>query len=395
MKPLLTLLSSMMLASIAFGQTAISINAADMPVPSGAFNILHLTSVPSNPAKGNNQNWYYGTLGGTPETTTNYIAETDPFFTSAGIDVYRDASKNLTPNLYYNISYELDFNANKVEQKGLYVYPQGYALTNFTGNSADSITFPTQGYLMPTARTFISFPFTANSAWHSTTQHSVDFNLSIAAYGFNKTPGKQRYSFVQHDSIVGWGKMTVYTPNGNSIPYDVLMMQSESYTVDSFYLGGSPAPAALLSGFGISQGQKMGATYAYNFYRKGSYGYLMRQFYGSDNTFSTMADAYISTDNITTTGIDDAKPLYSSLLYPNPTNGSQLNVQIMGKEWELTHFTIMDMMGRVVQEGTPDISGNGIARITLSETLANQPYIIQIKDPKNQEVVREKFELMR
>jgi Secretion system C-terminal sorting domain len=223
----------------------------------------------------------------------------------------------------------------------------------------------------------------------------VDFKLSVAAYGLNKTPGQHVFHLVENDTIVGWGKMTVYTPNGNSIPYDVLMLQSEFYALDSFYLGGSPAPTALLNTFGITQGQKTAANYAYNFHRKGSYNYLVRQYYADDNTFSTMSDAYIATDNVNTTGLDDAKPLYTSLLYPNPTNTSQLNVQIIGKEVQLSQYVVMDIMGRTVQEGSPEESGNGAYRLKLNDNIVNGSYLVKMLDKDNQPIVLEKFNLIR
>lgn len=386
-----TLLSS----SAALCQSAITIEATDVPIPSGAFNLLQLNNLPPNPSKGNNQTWDLGSFSGTPTTTVNYIAETDPFFTNVGVDVYRDASKNLTGSVVYDIAYELDFNSNNVSQKGLYVYPQAYTLSNFTGSSADSIVFPVQGYILPTSRTIMQFPYTANSAWKSSSRHAVDFNLTVTSSGLNKTPGKHVFYLHEQDTVVGWGKMTVYTASGNSLPSDVLMLQSSFYAIDSFYLAGSPAPAPLMTAFGISQGQKTGANYAYNFYRKGSYGYFMRANFGTDNTFSTMSSAFIATDNVFATDIDDEKPLYATMLFPNPANTAQLNIKVIGKEVELSHFTITDIVGRIVQEGTTQPFSNGITQLTLSDNLPNATYFIQVTDSENHAVVREKFEILR
>lgn len=394
MKKQITLFSSLLLAATAFSQTAITINATDMPIP-GTFNLDEITSTnPPNASLGNNQTWNYASYFGNAPAQNIYYPETVPLFINLGIDVYINASKAITPNLSYDISNELDFNANKVEDKGVYVYAQGYGLDSFTGNTADSLVFPVQGYVFAQPRTILSFPFTANSAWHSTTRAAVDFNLTVTAYNLNKTPGKHVYHTIQNDSIVGWGKLTVHTANGSSIPYDVLMDRVERYAIDSFYLAGSPAPAALMSAFGITQGQKTDVRYMYNFYRAGSFNYLMRLYFGSDNTYSAIQTAWIHTDNLTTTDVETA-PAYSTLLYPNPTNGSQLNIQVLGKNIALTQYAVIDMMGRVVQTGKPQITGSESVSILLADNLVNGNYVIKVQDSDNQTVVIEKFDLLR
>lgn len=396
MKKQITLFSSLFLIGTSFGQTAITINSTDMPVPTAPMNIDAITaSNPTIASLGSNQVWDYGSNAGSSPSQITYLAETDPFFTNAGIDVYTNTSKALGANSYYNISNEFDFNTNKIEQKGLYVPAQSYGIGTSTGNNADSLIFPLQGYILPTSRTIFQFPATANSAWQSSARHAVDLNITVTSFGLNKTPGKHVYYSVQKDSIVGWGTLRVYTSTGASVPYDVLMDRRESYTLDSFYLAGAPAPAPLLSGFGITQGQKLSAAYAYNFYRKGEYNYLLRLYFGADNSYSTLQSAFIHTDNVTTATAVETPASYSTLLYPNPTNGGQLNVQILGKNAHLVSYSVMDMMGREVQVGTPDMQGFSNYRILLNDQLVNGTYFLKVKDSDNQAVVTEKFDLLR
>lgn len=394
MKTKLLFLSSLLLTGFAFGQ-AITINAADIPIPTAPFNLMDITtSNPATPTMGATQTWDYSSYSSSTMLTNDYVTETDPYFTNTGVDVYFNAFKNLTANLGYDISYELDFNANKVEDKGLYVYSQGYTVGNLTGNNADSITFPAQGYNSVPARTIMQFPYTLNSAWHSTSRRSVDFNLTVTAYGLNKTPGKQAYYFVENDSVAGAGTMRVYTANGPSIPYPVLMVRGQQYALDSFYLGGAPAPAPLLTAFGVTQGQKTGERNYYNFYKKGSFNYLLRLNYGTDATYTNLVSAYVSTDNITTS-LDAPIASYSTIVYPNPTNGNRLNVQILGRETQLTHYMIIDMLGRTVQEGNPELNGNGNVSIVLDDNLVNGAYLVKIQGTNNEEVVKEKFDIIR
>jgi len=98
------------------------------------------------------------------------------------------------------------------------------------------------------------------------------------------------------------------------------MDRIEQYAIDSFFINGGPAPTVLLTSFGITQGQISGAQYAYNFYRKGTYAYLMRFFYGADKTFTTVSQAYVNTDDVLTGIGDPQQPSYTTLVFPNPSN---------------------------------------------------------------------------
>jgi hypothetical protein len=396
MKKKILLFSSLLFSWAAFSQTAITINSADMPIPTADYNVDKITSAnPPQPTLGNNQNWDYSNYVGNSPLTVSYMPETDPFFTSAGIDVYINWIKNLTPDVGYEVSDELDFNANKVEYKGLYVYKQGYSLETFTGNGNDSITFASQGLIYPSGRTAIPFPCTVGSAWNTTTSRvAVDFKLTLTAYGLNKTPGQQVFRHTEKDSVVGWGKLSVHTQSGASIPYDVLMVRQEVYTIDSMYLGGAPAPTALLAGFGITQGQKTGLYYAYNFFRKGSWMYLMRRFYDIDATYTTLSDSYVNADNLSTVGVEEAVE-YSSLVFPNPTNGSELKVEVMGKNIPFSQYVVTDMLGRKVQEGNAGENAISKMEIRLNDNLPNGTYFVTVLGLDNQTVITEKFDLIR
>lgn len=48
---------------------------------------------------------------------TYYMVQTDPFYTSSGIDVYIDEFKSLNANLGYILFYEYDFHLGGVEEK--------------------------------------------------------------------------------------------------------------------------------------------------------------------------------------------------------------------------------------------------------------------------------------
>lgn len=392
MKKLFTFLSVLPLASIAFGQ-AITINATDIPVPS-TFNCQDLSSNPlANPSTGNNQVWNYGTYSGTAFTNV-YTPETLSAFTSLGVDVYTASSKTLTPGFIYYTYTEMDFNSTSVKDVGLSLSAQAYDLSAFTGSTADSIIFPAQNVIAATPRTVMQFPFTANSSWESTSRRAVDFQLSVASASLSHTPGQQVFYSYRKDTIVGWGKLTVHAASGPSIQYDVLMDKIVAYNTDSFYLGGAPAPPTLMVAFNISQNQKNDSVCRYNFYRKGYYNYLYSIYYGSDASFTTPQNQYMHTDNLTPVGIDDMSTGgITTVLYPNPSSGKELNILVSGTQAAAGKYVISDLTGKTIQAGT--VTGTTNLHIDLDNAMNNGNYIITVLTANNTPMFTEYFAVLK
>lgn len=396
MKHQIILLSFLAFVSATFAQTPITIGAADVPIP-GVFNITSLTAAnPPAPTIGANQTWDYSAYTTTNVFTNDYQAETDTFFTNAGIDVYYDAFKVMSPTLGlgYNTSFEFDFNANGIEDKGLYVYGISNTLGSITGNNNDSLKIPTQKSLLSQPRKFMEFPVTANSAWASDSRRAVNFTITASVFGLNNAPAQHVYHYLRKDSVIGWGKLSVHTAGGSSIPYDVLQIQSENYALDSFYLAGAPAPAQLLNAFSVSQGQKTQIAYMRNFHRKGYFNYLVRFSYGEDNTYTNVASSFYHTDNLTTVGIED-EVAYSTLIFPNPANGNEIFFQMLGKNVLASQYSITDIQGKRIYEGNSEEMGAGNLKLYLPENIENGLYFIQIKDADNQTLTTEKIEIRR
>jgi hypothetical protein len=329
MKTIITFSFACLIAALIHGQSAITINAADMPIPTSDITILTVDHTKlTNPTLGNNQTWDYGAATGTGLSLNSFPPETDPFFTSQGIDVYLDGQKRFNSNFAYEISNEWDFNSTGIIDRGLYVYAQAYGLVGFTGNAADSLSMPAQAYILSSPRTIVKFPFTANSVWKSNSRRSVDFRLKVSAFGLNNTPGKHVYSINRTDSIVGWGKMRIATSAGTSIYYDVLVDKTTSSTIDSFYLGGLPAPVQLLNAFSVTQGQKVDDVYIYNVYRKGQANYFARFFYGNDKTFTNLKESYFNLNRLSLTNTNEVNGIkINTVVFPCPAK-SELNISV-------------------------------------------------------------------
>ncbi len=399
MKSLFTIITILLLFTTIQSQTAITLNATNVPIPNGSYTFSEITlKNPPSPAIGNNVTWNYSNYSSNDTFETAYIKEVDPFYTAAGIDVYSNGFKLLNQQLGYNLYSEYDFNANGVEDKGIYIDEQVYSLQALTGNAADNITFPFQGYLLNNPRKIMKFPMTVASSWESASKYSTNFTLKVAGFGLNNVPGRHAYQLVRKDTIVGWGKMSVYTPNGPSISYDVLIDKTVQYSLDSFYLNGSPAPAALLNAFGVTQGQISGLSHSYNFYRAGTFNYLTRFYYGTDATFSNLSAAFVTQEDLTastssTQEIDKAS--YATVLFPNPSNGQEINLIILGKEIDQVSYQINDFTGKIVQYSeSQNIFDNKIT-IKLKNNVISGMYIIQVRDQKNNIIATEKINIQK
>lgn len=363
--------------SLAIGQTPITLTQANYPIFT-QFDQRQPSSI-TNPNVAANQTWDYGSVGGTLATPSVYTLETDPFYTAAGIDVWNNGFVYMTPSLGYNVAWEYDFNANGVDEAGIYVYPQAYDLAGLTGSTNDSIFYPLQAYIFTSPRRILKFPCTYNDSWNSVSRREVNFVMNVPAFGLNYAQAKHIFTVTKQDTIKAWGKMRLYTTGGPSIYYDVIMNKIKQTTIDSFYLGGSPAPAALLSGFGVSQGQTT-VSNRYIFYRE-NYSTPMAVFNYGSNNYTTPSSVFLEAANLQTSGtsIEEVDIAHAALFFPNPTNSGLINVQFVGLNLPQVNYAVIDLQGKVVQSGSTNMNEGNIS-IALNAGLANGMYHVQIND---------------
>ncbi len=390
MQKIITLLVLCLLSGTTFSQTPFTITADNFPV--WGLQVLdgpsNLTAPKIIPAA--NGNWDYSSYHSGGTGVNNYIVETDPFYTNAGTDVYISSVKTLVGNLGYQVFYEYDFNNTGVYENGIYVDPHGFDLNAYTGNILDSITFPLQGSIFAVGRQVIAFPATYQTAWHSESHRTVDFNLTVNALGLNKVPFKHVFTVFRSDSIVGWGKLRVYANGIPSIPYDVLIDRSTQYAVDSFYTGGAPAPANLLSAFGMTQGQQTGRIYRHTVYREGNSTPFAMFSYNAAN-FNTLTSVFFDTQNLSTSAVNSlAHENYSTLLFPNPSPTGFINLQITGEMPDVDRYSVTDQQGRLVQTGAANMAGD-IFQLQLNSDIPAGQYILQLIDRRGRTVITEQL----
>ncbi len=222
----------------------------------------------------------------------------------------------------------------------------------------------------------------------------VDFNLTVNAAGLFNTPFQHVFTVFRTDTIVGWGKMRVYANGAPSIPYEVLIDKSTQYAIDSFLVGGQPAPPALLAPFGIAQGQQTGLVNRYIVYRRDFSAPLALYNFGANN-FTAAVNLFTNTQNLTTT--DAASPFqadFATVLFPNPSNAGVINLQIAGNVPALNTYEIIDQLGRVIQSGTADLQ-NELLQLSLHSQHPNGQYVLRVMGDKKQTVITEPFVLER
>ena len=149
--------------------------------------------------------------------------------------------------------------------------------------------------------------------------------------------------------------------------------------MDSFFLNGSPAPLTLLNAFSVSQGQQSNVQHSYQFYRKGTFSYLMRLNYGSDATFTILANGFVNTDNVAPDATQDIQAnSFQSFCYPNPLQGTTMHVMLSGQTEASLHYTLITMSGAVLDEGM--MSGQGtVFQFTLKQKPPSGTYFLQVQ----------------
>jgi hypothetical protein len=268
------------------------------------------------PVIGLNQQWNYSNLTLDTVYDMNYITPANINFPAA---TYADTnlSNLFIPGKYYYSDGYYQTNAGGANCLGFVINVQRYG--NISANPTDSCIFPQQFCAFTSPSYFMTFPATMSSSWHAHIRSVANFQLTVSSYGLNQTPCQKVSHTYKLDTIISWGKMRVPTASGASFAYDVLLVKRNTVQVDSFYMSGTPAPALLLSAFGVSQGQSTTSN-RYLFWRENARYPLMMINFGSNN-FTTPssiffdANAQFDPNSISENNNTDFS------IYPNPNDG--------------------------------------------------------------------------
>jgi hypothetical protein len=258
--------------------------------------------------------------------------------------------KAVTP--FSQLSYT-QFNQKGVEPGGWIEYGQALERQSLpigalTGNSLDSLIFPKQTTTYAGRFRLYQLPLTMGTAWKDTFRLALKFNLTVTAFGLNKVPGERRSVWAIDQRAVAWGSMTVRNRAGlKSDPHQVLCIRSAQVIRDSFFLAGLPAPAALLTAFGLQQGQ-IDRVYEEIYVRPNEASPLCYTEF-SDAAFSNMSDIYTHFERVggPTSSVPEAFAI-GLRMYPNPVAAGQALRLDLGEQTGDFRLEVLDALGRRV-----------------------------------------------
>ena len=229
------------------------------------------------PTKGENQTWNFSTLAETTTSTNgnatfltpNNVAYPTATITSAGTlarAVGGATSPAVAATYFTEISdagsYELGYSqdaasAINVPSLGATI---NYAVQNLT-------------YTGTTKYPIVLFPAKFGNATTNTNGIvlTTNFTVTAAALGLNKTPGQTKVTSSVTTDIIGSG-----TANLKGIGnVRVLVTKNTWSDVTNYFLGGAPAPPALLTNLGITDGAvATGSTYRFIAEGLGTVGFI-------------------------------------------------------------------------------------------------------------------------
>lgn len=242
-----------------------------------------------------------------------------------------------------------------------------------TGDSGDSLVFALQDINYTPTRIYTKYPSTMSTTWTEVYNYNTAFNLTVALYSLNKTPGERRSKHTVKNTVVGWGKMSVKDKDGNPSGYmDVLQIEVERSLEDSFYLGGSLAPTALLTAFGLTQGQVSTSVFR-NYMRIGEVTPLAEVQY-TDNTYNTIQDFRIHRQRLPKpVGIKNIS-VQNISIYPNPVVNNNFTVKMDGVNGNIS-YELYSITGQSVAAGNVPASGS----VNLQSSIPSGTYFIKLK----------------
>ncbi|MCB9045267.1 MAG: T9SS type A sorting domain-containing protein [Chitinophagales bacterium] len=281
------------------------------------------------------------------------IADLGSFFTYNGV-----ASSGAFPNATFTLSRKYLFSAlsyNNISMFGItgsgiidygeHIDRQPLSIGALTGDPGDSLVFAQQDIIYSPSETVIKYPCTMSTTWTDVNSFNTKFNLTVSAYSLNNTPGERRTVRTEKKTVKGWGKMKVDDENGNPTGYmDVLLVELERSVKDSFYLGGSPAPAPLLTAFGVSQGQVLDEYFRF-FYRAGEFKPLLELEY-TNSSFTTVSSAEVHSERLAPTSVNTISKEQINI-YPNPVANGSFTVKVDGA-YKSISYQLYNMTGQVV-----------------------------------------------
>jgi hypothetical protein len=373
MKHVLLPITALALSSLVTqAQTAITLIQSNFPATatsSDSWNNALAANVTA-PSLGTNQTWNYASLQGVAPDTRTYAA---PAAGSAFPAATRTVDNSLTLGIItVNRTNYQQLNTSGLSNLGQSNPTQRFSLQQVTGGNSDSLVVPAQS--TPANYHIVSFPFTIGSHLRQTYRIGVIGRVKIPAFFLNNTPMRLVQNIVRVDSVAGWGNVLLPAASGGTASVRALLVRRKYVQIDSLYLNGQPAPAALVAALNLQQGQQT-VTYSDWFYRENS-GQTLLELYYPNASYQNPNEIYYSTEASLLSTSRSATALTGISAYPNPVaNNQPLQLTALNGQRQTVTLKVRDMLGRTQATGT------GITSQTTN-VLAGLPqgnYLLEIR----------------
>jgi hypothetical protein len=336
------------------------------------------------PTLGNNQTWDYTALRDSTTTFNRYYrtpaASFGPIptiFADATYAYNATASFQNFP-LPYRIFEKID--ATSYVQLGYIALGVKFSIASVSGGATDSIYFPASALRFSSPQVYYKFPMTANSAWKTNFKDTTPLQLSVALLGLNKTPGMRVAQYTLADTIVGWGSLRLKNPSGGTaLNYAVLLKRQTANRLDSFFLGGAPAPAVITGAFGLTQGAVTVYPTEYTLQGVGFNEPFLTILADATGLVTLVRRAVLPNLGLTPT---HETPNYAvaTTVYPNPTTeGVNFKFQKTSMpDWNIMIYNAAGQIVSINRVSAP--SGYVNQRITLGSSLPSGTYFYNLLD---------------
>jgi Secretion system C-terminal sorting domain len=336
------------------------------------------------PSRGNNQTWDFSSVRDSiPDIyytggITRPITTRPSVFSGANLEADRVVvfqNFEIPSKNYYTL------NTSGYSLLGDSIIFSRFPLLLLTGSTADSLTFPAASRKSSTPERRFVFPITATSSNTTTSNTTTNFLLKIPAFGFNNTPGYQSRTTTEKDTTVGWGTLKLRNPaSGGVLNFNVLLQLKTIIGIDSFYLGGQPAPGALLDAFSLVQGRK--DTFSvFNFIGLGfKAAHVAMETNGNQTQVGRTFRGILPSLGLVSPTRETNDYSVATKVFPNPTSEGitfEFDKKTSG-DW---HILMYDVVGKIT--GIQKVSapqGLTTHKVTFDNSTANGLYFYNIVD---------------